>query len=66
MRRRPFLSEEAEKAVNDAYGETLLWLDGASIESQEIADGVGNLLALLRAAEAKAEAARVAEKKPFD
>src|ERR1700675_1300534 len=50
------------KAVEDIYGETVLCLDGHTIDSQEMADGVGNLLAEIRRAEKIAEAARVAEK----
>lgn len=58
--------ELAAKKVEDIYSETVLWLDGKPIDSQELADGVGNLLAKLREAEAFAEAQRVAEKKPLD
>ncbi len=56
----------ARKAVEDIYFETVLWLDGHPIENQETADGVANLLALVRKAEAQAEEARKAEAKPFD
>lgn len=58
--------ELAEKAVNDVYSEVSLWLDGHPIENQETADGVANLLALVRKAEAQTEEARKAEAKPFD
>lgn len=56
----------AEKAVNDIYDETTLWLDGHQINSQELADGVANLLAKIREAEKLADDARVAEKAPLD
>lgn len=58
--------EVAEKAVNDIYLETTLWLDGHTIDSKELADGVGNLLAEIRKAEKIAENARIAEKAPHD
>lgn len=58
--------ELAVKKVEDIYSETVLWLDGKPIDSQALADGVGNLLASIREAEAFAEAQRVAEKKPLD
>lgn len=56
----------AEKAVNDIYAETTLWLDGHAIDSQAHADGVGNLLAAIRKAEKQADDARKAEKEPHD
>lgn len=58
--------EIAEKRVTDIYDETVLWLDGKTIDSKELADGIGNLLASIRAAEALADEARKAENKPFD
>ena len=58
--------EIAEKEVDDLYSEASLWLDGTKVDSQEIADGLGNLLNLIRAAEKRADAARVTEKKPHD
>lgn len=58
--------EIAAKAVNDIYGETVLWLDGHEIDSQEMADGVGNLLAAIRKAEKLADDTRKAEKEPLD
>lgn len=58
--------ERAVKAVEDIFAETTLWLDGHAIDSQEMADGVGNLLTEIRKAEKLAEAARVAEKTPHD
>ena len=56
----------AQKAVEDAYAETLLWLDGHAIDSQAMADGVGNLLAVIRKAHDLADETRKAENKPFD
>lgn len=58
--------EIASKAVEDVYSETLLWLDGHAIDSKEMADGVGNLLAEIRKAEKLADDTRKAEKEPHD
>lgn len=58
--------EIAEKKINDVYDECKLWLDGATVDSQGLADGIGNLLVLIRDAESFADATRVAEKKPYD
>lgn len=58
--------ELAEKAVNDIYGEVVLWLDGKPIDSQALADGVGNLQAEIRKAEKLADDTRKAENEPFD
>lgn len=58
--------EIAEKAVNDIYGEAKLWLDGAKVEDQNTADGMGNLLTVIRKAKALAEESRKVEKKPHD
>lgn len=63
---RPSPWDLAEKAVNDIYSETLLWLDGHVIDSQPMADGVANLLAEIRKAEKLADDTRIAEKTPFD
>lgn len=54
------------KKIEDLYDEAKLWMDGEPISSQEQADGIANLMAMIRAAEAEAEALRVAEKKPLD
>lgn len=56
--------EEIGQEINDLYGEAKLWLDGAEVESQEVADGLGNLLAMLRKAEKRADDARKVEKQP--
>ncbi len=58
--------EIAKKAVDDAYEETTLWLDGKPIDSPELAEGIGNLLATIRAAEKMADDTRKAEAKVFD
>lgn len=58
--------ELVEKEIADLFEEATVWLDGATVETQAHADGIGNLLSMLRAAEAKAEMMRVAEKKPLD
>jgi soluble cytochrome b562 len=64
--KEPTPFEIAEKAINDIYEETVLWLDGKAIDSQEMADGVGNLLTKIREAEKQADTARVAEKTALD
>lgn len=58
--------EKAQKVVNDIYNETMLWLDGNPIDSQELADGVGNLLGKIREAEKLANDARKDEKAELD
>jgi hypothetical protein len=58
--------EIAEQKVGDIYDEAKLWLDGAKVDSQELADGIGNLISLAQDAWNAAEEARKAEKKPFD
>ena len=58
--------EAARDTIEDLWGEASLWLDGAKVDSQELADGIGNLLAMLRKAAKDADAARRDENKPFD
>ncbi|WP_188260828.1 hypothetical protein [Azospirillum tabaci] len=58
----PFEKSEAE--VSKLYDEAALWLDGATVDSQELADGIANLLNMIRAAEKAADAARKADKEP--
>lgn len=58
--------EIAEKSVNDVYDEAKLWLDGGKVDSQQLADGIANLLAELRKAGKVAEDNRKADKKPHD
>lgn len=58
--------EVVERKINDLYGESKLWLDGATVDSQQLADGLANLMAMLRQAATEADEARIAEKKPLD
>lgn len=58
--------EKSLNEIDDLYAEASLWLDGAPVDSQALADGVGKLTGMLREAAARADAARVAEKKPLD
>ena len=60
----PTAFEKAEAEVSKLYEEASLWLDGAKVDSQELADGIANLLNMLRAAEKSADTARKAEKEP--
>lgn len=56
----------ARDGVNDALMEARAWLDGAAVTSQDQADGLANLLDMLRKAEKAADEARKLEAKPFD
>lgn len=58
--------EIARDRVEDLYGEATLWLDGAKVDSQELADGIANLLSDLRKAWKAADEARKIENEPFD
>lgn len=58
--------EEAEKKVEDIYGEAKLWLDGAKVDSAELADGIANLLKLIRDARKLADDNRETENEPFN
>lgn len=58
--------EVATKAVEDAFGEAALWLDGAKVDSQALADGIGNLLKVIRDARKLADENRKVENEPFD
>ncbi len=58
--------DDARKAVDDVYAEAAMWLDGAVVDSQELADDIGNLITMIRAAEKLADDARTTEKAPFD
>ena len=60
----PFELVEADATAR--YEEAKLWLDGAAVDSQGVADGLSKLINLLRAAEKAADALRVVEKKPHD
>jgi hypothetical protein len=56
--------ERAEETVTDLYDEAKLWLDGAKVDNQDLADGIANLLNFLRSAEKQADTARTEEKAP--
>jgi hypothetical protein len=56
--------EKAETEIGNLYEEAKLYLDGAAVETQGVADDIANLLNMLRAAEKKAEEARKVEKEP--
>ncbi len=58
--------QKVEKRILDLYGECKLWLDGAEVTSDGLAEGIATLLNNLREAESDADKARVAEAKPFD
>jgi hypothetical protein len=58
--------ELVTKAVEDIYSECALWLDGAHVDSQDMADGIANLMVTITKAEKLAEENRKTEKKPFD
>lgn len=58
--------EQAEKKVEDIYGEAKLWLDGAKVDSKDLADGIGNLLKIIRDARKFADEQRKIENEPFD
>lgn len=58
--------EIASAAVDLIYGEALLWMDGATVDNQDLADGIGNLIAELRKAGKLADDNRKVEKKPHD
>lgn len=58
--------EKARDKINDLYDEAKLWLDGAVVDSQALADGIGKLIKSLRDAVAEADAARIIENEPFD
>ena len=52
--------------IDNLYEEATNWLDGDPIESQDIADGVSDLMKMIRDAKKTADAARKLEAKPFD
>jgi len=58
--------EAARDRVDDLWGEAVLWLDGTPPGDQETADGLANLLTMIRAAAKEADAARKTEAEPFD
>lgn len=56
--------ESAAKAVNDIYDEAKLWIDGAVVDSQDLADGITNLKNTILKAKQLAEASKGVEKRP--
>lgn len=60
----PFQLSKAE--IDGLYLEAKNWADGSKVETQEQADAVGRLIALIRTAETTADERRIAENKPFD
>jgi len=58
--------EKAKKRIEDLYGEAKLWLDGAVVDSADLADGIKNLRDEMKKAHAEADDARKAENKAFD
>lgn len=60
------LFEKAQQETDAIYGEAKNWLDGAKVDSPDLADGIGKLLNMLRATEKSVDWARTEEKRPFD
>jgi hypothetical protein len=58
--------EAAQKRIDDLYEEAKLWLDGAIVDCQDLADGIANLQRDLTKARKAADEARKVEAKPFD
>ncbi len=58
--------EASETSINDLFDEAKLWLDGETIDRQELADDISKLLNLIRDARKAADASRKTENKPFD
>lgn len=58
--------EIISKKIDDLYGEASHWLDGATVENEQTAEGIASLLNLLREAAGEADEARKTEAKPFD
>jgi hypothetical protein len=58
--------EAVQQEISDLFLEATNWADGTPIESDEQDAEVGRLIEKIRAAAKKAEALRVAEKKPLD
>ena len=52
------------KAIDDLYGEAKLWMDGQPVADQDMADGVANLIKLLRKERDGAEEDKKAETRP--
>jgi len=60
----PFEAIKAE--INGLYDEALGWCDGEPVENQGQADGLGELMNLIRDASGRADALRKKENEPFD
>lgn len=58
--------EIAQKAIEDSYSESTMWLDGAVVDSKELADGIDNLKKTIAKARKAADEARKVENQPFD
>ncbi len=58
--------EKACEEIESLYGEAALWLDGAQVTDQSVADGLAKLIKLTREAKARADEARKVENEPFD
>jgi hypothetical protein len=58
--------EIAQKAIEDVCSEASMWLDGATVDNKELADGIDNLKKTIAAARKAADEARKVENKPFD
>lgn len=58
--------EASVSVVDDLYQEAKHWLDGAPIDTQEMADAVGKLIRQCQGAVKVVEQNRVLEKRPFD
>lgn len=58
--------EIALDEIDTLYGEAVMWLDGKPVDSQDVADGLSNMLNMIRAAKKRADESRMAENEPFD
>lgn len=58
--------EKAKKRIDDLYDEAKLWLDGAVVDSADLASGIKNLRDMVNDADKAADEARKAEAKVFD
>lgn len=58
--------ETAEAAVERIYGEAVLWMDGATVDNADLADGINGLIVELGKAKKLADETRKIEKKPHD
>lgn len=66
MQVEPTPYDLAKARIEDLYEEAGLWLDGAKVDSKDLADGIGNLRDFIKEAHANADAARKAENEAFD